>query len=669
MIEIEAPTGEIIEFPDGTDDATILRVMRENFGSGERVANGQGQDASGGALQTATQGFSGFNEGLANVLGLPVDIVNRALGLVGLDSERPFLGSAQIRDAFDAAGTIAPETDDSAGRFARRVGQEIGATVVPAGGVLAAGARAGSRALPFLQQAAQAPGRFAATEAGLATSSGVGAATARDIAPDSPAAEVAGQVVGSFAPAGAVGTIRTALRGGPRSRARLEQSVQDFGALGTSPSVAQGTGSTGRAIIERAFSTVPGGMQVTNRVVKQQQRRVGKFVTRLADGVAPRADPTTAGQTIQKGIDDFLGRFRVRARALYGRLGSFIPADSRVSVGNTLGTLDNVTAPIPGAENVSGELLNTRLGRIAEGFRVDAADGTVPFSALQGLRTRVGEMLGSKELIDDIPRGQLKQVYAAMTRDMAVAARAAGPGAVRALNNANRFYGANITKVDDFLRPLANKNLPEDAFRLATRGRDGATQIKAVRSSLTKQQWNVVASAVLKRLGRARSSAQDDLGETFSTETFLTNWNTLDKTAKDALFKGVGPSLRKDLDKIARVASKIRESGTVLANPSGSAAAGINAATILLGAMGALQGNVAAVSSLGIVISGSALAQKALTNPRFVGWLAKATEIPVERLPGHLVRLTSVARTDPEVAEAVSGLLGALRETIGERGD
>lgn len=31
MIEVEAPDGTIIEFPDGTDDATIDRVMRENF--------------------------------------------------------------------------------------------------------------------------------------------------------------------------------------------------------------------------------------------------------------------------------------------------------------------------------------------------------------------------------------------------------------------------------------------------------------------------------------------------------------------------------------------------------------------------------------------------------------------------------------------------------------
>ena len=31
MIEIEAPDGSIIEFPAGTDDATIDRVMRENF--------------------------------------------------------------------------------------------------------------------------------------------------------------------------------------------------------------------------------------------------------------------------------------------------------------------------------------------------------------------------------------------------------------------------------------------------------------------------------------------------------------------------------------------------------------------------------------------------------------------------------------------------------------
>lgn len=35
-IEVEAPDGSIIEFPAGTDDATIDRVMQENFGPGSR---------------------------------------------------------------------------------------------------------------------------------------------------------------------------------------------------------------------------------------------------------------------------------------------------------------------------------------------------------------------------------------------------------------------------------------------------------------------------------------------------------------------------------------------------------------------------------------------------------------------------------------------------------
>lgn len=626
-------------------------------------------------FETPVQATSGFNVGLAQTLGLPVDLVNRALGAVGVPvSERPFLGSQFIQEGFQDLGLISPETEDPTGQFVRRIGQELGATAVPAAGVLGAGARAGARAAPILQQAAQAPGRFAAGEVGLATGAGVGAATAQQLAPGSTAAEVTGQLVGSVTPSGAAAVTRSILRGGPSKGAALRESIARFEQVGASPSVAQGTESVGRSIVERAFGTVPGGLQVANRAATRQQEAIGNFVNDLASGIARGGDPTTAGRTIQGGIDDFVGRFKARSRILYGRLNNFIQPDTRVGVSNTLRTLDELTAPITGAENISGELLNDRLRRINEAFIGDVQPSgefatTVPFSALQGIRTRVGDLLSSKELIDDVPRGQLKRLYSALTNDLEDAASFAGPDAVRALNRANAFYARQINQIDDFLRPIANRNLPEDAFRLATQGREGGTRIRALRRALTNEQWKPVAAAVIRRMGRARSSQQDDLGEAFSTQTFLTNWNNLDNQAKRALFNGVSLTFRQDLDKIARVASQIRTGQSILSNPSGTAAAGLNAGTIILGATGLLSGQLAPVIALGQLSAGSALGSAIMTNPKIVQWLAKATEIPVSRLPGHLARLSTVVREDPESAEAAAALMDGLQQVTSFSGD
>lgn len=626
-----------------------------------------GQPADDGLPVQAT---SGFNEGLAQVLGLPVDIVNSALGAVGVPtSDRPFLGSEQLLDVAGEVGLISPPSEDPTGKAVRRVAQEVGASAIPAAGVAGAAARGARTSVPIVREALEAaakrPGTFAATEAGLATTSGAGAAVANEVAPGSTAAEVTGQVAGSFTPAAAAGVARTAIRGSGQTAQRLQDSVKTFEKVGSTPTVGQGTGSGTRNMLERAFAQAPGGLQVTQRVAEKQQQSIGKFINNLSNGLAPRADATKAGQTIKSGItgpDGFLSRFKADARRQYGRVNKFIPSETSVSVRSTLDELDRATAPIPSAPNVSDELLNDRLARIAERFKADAGDnGLVPFEALQGLRTRVGEMLASNELIDNVPRGQLKRLYAALTEDMEAAAGSAGPEATRAFKSANKFYQQQIKKVDDFLRPITRKASPEDIFRAATQGRDGATRIGAIRNSLKPNQWNVVAAAVLKRMGRARSGSQDEFGEVFSTETFLTNWNNLDPSAKDALFKGVGDGLRKDLDTVAKAASDIRSGASVLANPSGTSAAGVNAGTVLLSVLGGVTGDLKILSTVGLTVGGSAGVSALLTNPRMVKLLAKSTRVPVTRLPSILARMSTVAKSDPELAEAMQGLLVTIQ--------
>lgn len=635
----------------------------------------QAPDTGGGLPVQAT---SGFNEGLSQIFGLPVDIMNGALGAVGVPvSDKPFLGSEQVQSVARDIGLISPPSEQPGAAAVRRIGQEVGASALPAVGVVGAAARGARTAKPIvgelLEMASKNPGTFAATETSLAATSGVGAAVANDVAPGSTPAEIAGQVAGSFSPAAAAGVARGIVRGGPQAGRKMREAIKTFDqAGGATPTVGQSTGSTTRNILERAFAQAPGGMQITQRAAKKQQEAIGDHISRLARGLAPRSDATKAGQTINTGLSGpggFIERFKTDARGLYGRVSKFIPPDRPVSVRNTLDELEEATASIPGAPNISDELLNQRLARINEKLRTDAGkDGFVPFGALQGLRTRIGEMLASNELIDDVPRGKLKRLYSSLSNDLEAAALSSGPEAASAFRRANKFYKRQIRKVDDFLRPIARKANPEDIFRAATQGRDGATRIGAVRTSLKPKEWNVVASAVLKRMGRARSGAQDDLGEVFSTETFLTNWNNLDDTAKDALFKGVRESqdtldLRSNLDTVAKAASDIRAGSAALSNPSGTSAAGVNAGTVILGLLGATTGNTQILGGVALTVGGSAVGSLFLTNPRMVKVMAQATRVPATRLPAILARMSVVAKGDPELAEAMQELLSKIQET------
>lgn len=139
---------------------------------------------------------SGGNRGMAALLGTPVDLTNMTLGGIkngvnsafGTDfetSDKPAFGSAHIREMMGEA--IKKPSRDPFKRFASRVAEEVGATVVPGLGAISK---------------AQKPLQVAAQTATSALASGTGAATAQQLAPDNPTAELLGQMAGGLSASG-----------------------------------------------------------------------------------------------------------------------------------------------------------------------------------------------------------------------------------------------------------------------------------------------------------------------------------------------------------------------------------------------------------------------------------------------------------------------------------
>ena len=151
----------------------------------------------------ASQGMSGINEGLANVLGFPVDMTNKAIGLgmAGINkvagtnlqpSDQPFLGSASIK-AMMPAGVITPPSGNPTEQTARYLGQNVGGAVIPAiatGGV----------------------GPALTTLASGVTSS-VGGLVGRRFGGDT--GEAIGQLAGGLVPLGSVTAARATMPRGP----------------------------------------------------------------------------------------------------------------------------------------------------------------------------------------------------------------------------------------------------------------------------------------------------------------------------------------------------------------------------------------------------------------------------------------------------------------------
>lgn len=202
MIQIRAPDGGIIQFPNGTSDDTIKDVMRKNFpapapdlatlgaAANRDLATQPGALDGRNAIDLATlappaavpQSFMdrlktlvassaapapapaktdqsdrslistimdqgaylprGARRGIAHLLGLPVDLTNAGLSLAGAPvSQKPFGGSKFLDDAmglFGAIPDVRPPVTTQE-RILSRAGEEVGAAALPVGAAVRAG--------------------------------------------------------------------------------------------------------------------------------------------------------------------------------------------------------------------------------------------------------------------------------------------------------------------------------------------------------------------------------------------------------------------------------------------------------------------------------------------------------------------------------------------------
>jgi hypothetical protein len=377
--------------------------------------------------------------------------------------------------------------------------------------------------------------------------------------------------------------------------------------------------------------------------------------------------PRRPGRAIKGGLEQFVDDFKAQSGKLYDALDKHVAKDAQVGVSNTRAALEKLNADIPGAPNLSKWFKNAKIQGIEGALDKDApatqaqpiisqilgASGEqlvtgqtagkvagIPYEALKKLRTLVGNEISDSTIASDVPRSKWKPLYAALSKDMAAAAKEAGPNAEAAFVRANNYHRAGMTRLDDVLGPIMKKGDPEDVFRAALSGtQEGATTIAGVMKSLPPESKKAVSATMLQRLGKATPGKQNELGEVFSTETFLTNWNKLHPDAKRSLFSTLPDEMRSDLDKIAKVASNVREGSKVFANPSGTTQGTASAMTTGGFVISLLTGQWHAAAGIAGGVASSYGAGHLMTSPGFVHWLAKSTRAPVEAAPAQLNQL------------------------------
>ncbi len=503
---------------------------------------------------------------------------------------------------------------------------------------------------------------------------GMGAGQAAQEAGAGPGGQVAASLFGGLlAPLSVTGgamTLRGAMRGGETGRNAMRDpltgkgTIADFRSVGAEPTVGQATGNRRTQGMESLLSASPTSSGVLARAAENQADDIGAGLRNRADALFPNASAERAGRAVEKGVDSFTLGVKATRERLYTEADRHIPPTTAVPLARTQAVLAELSTPNPGAPASTGLLINPKIsspvghmskGGIAENIASDLAAaraagvGGLPYSAVKDIRSRIGQELSDFSLTTDKPTAEYKRLYAALSQDMEEAARAQGPAAMKAAQRANQYYKASADRLDLLERVVDKAGGPEKVYAAVMSGtQDGGTTLRAVMQSLPQDGQRALTAAVIKRMGLATKGNQDAAGDVFSAQTFLTNWNGVSREAKRALFDRHGPRFVADMDKLARVAESIRTGSKVYANPSGTAnrGAALTYGASLAGAL--ITGNVGTFGALaggGLAANGMA---RWMTNPRFVEWLAKSTELPVGALPQQALMLKGIAMRDDD---------------------
>jgi hypothetical protein len=510
-----------------------------------------------------------------------------------------------------------------------------------------------------------------------------------------PEAQAGVGLLSSFAPAGLKRGTQWAM--GINNPEVAAENIRRVEAVGAQPTLgmAAGPGSNAQAL-ESLASGVPGGGGIT-RAINEANAAAGQTMEDIATNLSGGGvTDTSAGLSLQQGLGgkapggtNYLEKIRGRVNDAYAQRDAAIPAGTQVDISGFLDRVKQLSKEDPAFEQYiktdpvfsrikqnlddASNGVGTQFYQAPGGKYAVLKDGEwvisnapptgpttkIPYQDAAIAQKALGQLVDSGYMFGSTTsqfNGSLAQAAKAMGRDVA--------GTLDTIPAA-KALDARATKIwqegelaKENLKPILSAATGTGAMdALLTGSAKGGEVIDNAMRGLSVDQQNLVAGAVVQKLGRAVPSAQGAEGGAWSANTFLTNWNKLHDDAKVALFRNMPPAYRQQLTDFAQYAENIKESRAVYSNPSGTAnrnvAIGV-AGTAALGAGSALKlapfhPAIAAGTLVGalapiILASGTA---KMVTNPGIVRWLAASTKLPMSSLP---VVASQLAKLGPDGA-------------------
>jgi hypothetical protein len=340
-------------------------------------------------------------------------------------------------------------------------------------------------------------------------------------------------------------------------------------------------GGTAGQSAEAALSRVPFASSVIRPVQQQTLDQFGNSVDRTATQLDPsRASATaqTTGDVLQNSyrnwVDNVFNGPQGRQATAWAPLNQRM-AGSAVDQAPFRAALDNAANPpnlasLPATQRAfSSPQARAWLDALNKDI---PPGGNLSWEQAQAIRSRIGDAMGTPDLVAGIGMQNLKNIYGGLARGMETTATQHGQGQL--FSDANAVTTAGHSFIDNVGSKIAKANNPaqetidpETATRNILNG--GDTTLQAVRAELPDAA-DVLAAHKLRQASTAKPSVATQYDDT-STGTFLTNVNRMRQDRPggySALFGD--PSVQQQLEDLSTVAGRLRATERHL-NTSGTA--------------------------------------------------------------------------------------------------
>lgn len=281
--------------------------------------------------------------------------------------------------------------------------------------------------------------------------------------------------------------------------------------------------------------------------------------------------------------------------------------------------------------------------------------GPMSVETLRNVRTQIREDLATEGLRGGTANASARKVMEAITADIDGTLRAQGLGETADLfKRADESWAAYTELTDDVIAPLIGKNGEfsgeQVVKKLQADLRGNNARAAHLLRALPAEEQRIVRASVIRSMGHVPSGAQGADQDTFSLAKFLTHWDEIGDSAKEAYF---GAEARSALNDLAKVADGAKQSQR-WANHSNSAG-GVNLPAEVVGGIFTLGGSVVVPN----------ISARLLTSQPVVRWLGAAAKKPNPKaLEAHVKRLASIADAEPALANEILGLQSTLQQQL-----